>query len=1137
MTAVKSGGCPFGFDKHNQAPESVASTPIEALNAGNFGQAIKMIEDMVSKGTAKADDVERLAYAKLNIGDAAGSAVAYRQLLTQYPDSLNANHWREQASKAETTARNGVAVLRPNGYEAYLQSRDPDQIAAHNIESPHARVLVDEHWIEPGGYVPPIGLVQQAKNWLSGKFTDLLEPLGAGVHTALAFMNTPDKPGLWTRLPFYGALAALAHDRERLLEHTKVPEGVLRDPSYKVPGYAKTGPTPDGSFANARYPIAGSVGVPNPIHGPVEKKEDWSIDKRLPDPAKLAAEFGYRKGKLIEAPNLSAHVWAHLQQLVHDVMQTMPDDSAKYAVPSSAGSAEQRLGIDKVFYRADARDEKYRDMNGVTGAWDMSHIYGSSIEQIDKVRTDPATGELVSGGKLYLEGGKWLPTEIDANGNKGLITGFNKNLTLPLLAEHTLYARHHNWVCDILKERHPDWHDNQIFQIARRVVTMTYVKIHTGAWTDTTFAHKAVVEGLHANLYGRSERKKPFYDQKIFNPKGGNHPIADGLAGNRKLTPTIEKPEQKGKYFSIAYRFAHAIVNDTFDKAAFKIGKAGEKVVKSGDEVNLQDLRDLDALEFAKTHGLGSVYHALMNTVMGAPTINNYADIFNRMPTEEGVLDLFQAELAKDRQRGVGSYQQYRADHNLPEIRSYRDLFKNPDSPESQKTIAKLEELYGEINAATGKVNLDSMLGLLINENRPKGFAITNEGFQTFVLEASTRIMRQAMLTTNWHPNDVGWTAINLVEAMNKEKLIALHTDENPEMFAYLKDRKKPITFNDMSSDERSPLEEFIDFSGEHFYDVGLGDPWKEEHFTGKGLENSYVTRITHEATGNSYVVDVTDGRIYKDRTGDGRVRARDAMKGDPDGISRDAILKAATDIRDAHTIAWPGARSPNSPGFVSGWRLSESEVRKLKQWEGDKDGEGVAAKLTDLQIHTLVFNLAGSIDDASFKENLDGWKALEKSGIVATAMALASTFKFGDMMTMRIGTGEEMKNHRPAKSTKIFDPNGNINPERLAFFRKQVEELAAKSPDGKISEDAFMGMLKKNDSVGFTTGRQWNSFFRLMERIGGSRSITTQDFDDLFSGKLLIDAFEKFATPDVVAKLDTNKVKRCPVTGATASN
>src|SRR5688572_9107984 len=134
MGAVQSGICPFALSKHDQAPEAVFSTPLEAINYGNLGIAIQMLEDIYKQGKATSDDCERLAWAKLETGDAAGAALGYRELLSENSGSVHASHWREMANKAETTARNGVAVLRPNGFEPHLQSRNPDLIAAYNLQ-------------------------------------------------------------------------------------------------------------------------------------------------------------------------------------------------------------------------------------------------------------------------------------------------------------------------------------------------------------------------------------------------------------------------------------------------------------------------------------------------------------------------------------------------------------------------------------------------------------------------------------------------------------------------------------------------------------------------------------------------------------------------------------------------------------------------------------------------------------------------------------------------------------------------------------------------------------------------------------------------------------------------------------------
>ena len=290
-------------------------------------------------------------------------------------------------------------------------------------------------------------------------------------------------------------------------------------------------------------------------------------------------------------------------------------------------------------------------MNSVTGAWDMSPIYGSSVEQIARIRTNPNTGQPCPDGKIYLDGvhehgrgGLYLPTEINENGEEVLLTGFARNMTMPLEAEHTLYARHHNWVCDVLRERHPEWDDNQVFNIARRVVTLTYVKIHTAPWTDALFAHPSVVQGLHANIFGRREWKKPVDQQRIYDPPGAT--TRSPTAWSRTRTSNMTSPRRR-ETTSTTPTVSHTIVPDIH-----YFPPIGETTVKGQTEaVNLRDLRELDGHRFLKERGLGFAFHGLMNTRLGAPIAGNYADFFRRMDTEEGVVDLFEAEIVKDRQR------------------------------------------------------------------------------------------------------------------------------------------------------------------------------------------------------------------------------------------------------------------------------------------------------------------------------------------------------------------------------------------------------------------------------------------------------------------------------------------------------
>jgi hypothetical protein len=1114
-------GCPF-LDKHNQTPGLVTDDPLEAISEyGNYGCAIELLTTRIGRGRARATDYELLAYALRSIGRPAEAAENYRNALSTDPNHKRASYWRQHVHECERTARNGSYVLRSNGITA-----DRLMSASHLPPGTEAHAWVLDHsgWIKPNGYIPRKSLGDRVMNMLYARLSDALAPVGRFVNRLVP--ERPNSAGRWTLLPNYAKgilrLADLASRRDWMLDNARLPPGTTQSDKDHGPDFLPNAFSPDGRGNNPTFRNVGGVGTSVPFHGLPEdyKARDRANDARLPSAAAVAKDFGYRNGRIQEALTASAHAWGHLQLLVHDVLQTAPDDVRKHPVPVAPGSEEAEIGIRNVHYRSDATNPLGGPgngrMNSVTGAWDLSPIYGNSVEQIARIRTNPNTGKPCPDGKIYLagmdekgKGGLFLPTESNENGEEVLLTGFARNMTMPLEAEHTLYARHHNWVCEVLRERHPDWDGNQIFNIARRVVAMTYVKIHTAPWTDALFAHLSVVQGLHANVFGHREWKKPVNQQRIYDPRGGSHPIADGLVSNQELD--FEIPEAKGNNFNDAYRFGHTIVPDIH-----YFPQIGEKTVKGKTEaIDLRDLRDLDGHRFLVQRGLGFAFHGLMNTRLGAPVAGNYADLFRRMDTEEGMVDLFEAEIVKDRQRGTPAYSDYLRSHNLPPLTSFTDLFKDPQNPDSKEQIAKLEAHY-----PGGVEDLDTPLGLLMNQFRPEGFAITNPGFQTFVFEATARIAKQIHLTRLWSPEHVGWTAINLVEAMDKEKLLYLHC---PELRKYLETRPNRNTYEYMGTSpethpEEHPLAKILTYGDEDLADVGLGDPWRDEHFDEKALEEHYLIRVHHKLTDRTFVVDLTERTVRFDRNNDGRILRSEIMREDP--VTVVELLAAAQNIRDTHRIPWPGCECTYDANFASGWRLTPAETKKLKMFEGDEKKEGVPARLTDLQVHILIFNLGDDIERAHFYENVQGWKAVEQSPLRAQIMSLMSALAFGaSLFSFAIPT-HVMAKKRPTKSTGIFDRNGMIDQAKLGEYRAALQELAAQSDDDHVSKDAFMKLLRERGALGLTTRNQWGSLFRLMKRMHGRETITVDAFDKLYSGKLLIEAWERFAPGEMNAKL-----------------
>ncbi|WP_299196520.1 peroxidase family protein [uncultured Erythrobacter sp.] len=1112
--AATTGSCPFA-NAHNQQPELASDDPLAHLNAGNFAKAIELYEQRDKSGSASAEDYALAAYAYRNTGEFTLAAEWMQRALDKEPDHEFARSWADQIAQNKVDGEAGSGILRPNNLTAEYLTKDP---ADAYKDSPHAWVLCTDFKV-PGDYIPPKSLANRIRNFKDSLVSLALGPIGELANSGA----TPGNAGRWTQRKIgIFRLAALGAARTWMENRERNPDGERGDrpgqlPERDPPDWAGSGFTPDGAHVDAMFgPGEGRVGQEFVDHGMPEgyRPQDQSGNPDLPSEAEIAREFGYRNGRTIEAKTASFHAAAHLQQLVHDVAQTAPDNKRKHAIAIDPESEWARLGVKYQWSRSDAPNSMRaggEGMHGTTVWWDMSHIYGSDIETLAEIRSYP-DGRQVPDGKIFLEGmddegngGLFLPLRKVSTGKDGriqdqILTGFGRNMTAPLEAEHTLYARHHNWVASVLKERY-DWSDNQIFQIARRVVTMTYVKIHTGTWTHTLFANEEVVNGLNANLFGRAERKLPHFDKKIYRPEQGTDPIAHGIAAGKV---NKAKPEVKGNFFSKAYRFGHQIWVDEL-----KCPAIGETSGDGTRTVNMKNLRELDGHKFIQQEGLGAVYYYMMNTRLGAPAAGNTADFFRDMATEEGVMNMLEQEIRKDRQRGTPSWTDYQKAHNIPPSEKWEHLFLNPASPDAQAKIAKLERLYPK-----GISTLDAIIGLTLNEHKPEGLAITNEGFQTFVQEATSRIRKNPYLTEKWRPNEVSWTAINLVEAIDKEKLLYLHC---PELREWLEQRETINTYeyagtNPKDNPEEHPLETngIIVWGQQNLQDFGLGDAWKEEHF---GDAPNYMLRIEH--SGATYIVDVTDGLVLADFEGAGRVYGHNVLFEDPQDVSRAELLQAAAAIQSETRWPWPGYESNAHPGFVSGWKLTQDEVNTLRAYDGDKQRKGVALNLTDLEKHLVPFNLSDDAGRAGFSENLKGWRIIESSGLRALYLAIGSTFKFGGLKNLLLGRGipmDEMALRRPSKRTGVFDENGMVDEALLASYLGELGERAKAHPDGLIPEAEFLQMLEAKDALDSLTRKQWGSFFRMLERAGKKRAIGPAEFEGLYRNQLIPQIFEEFA-------------------------
>jgi hypothetical protein len=934
---MTGGQCPFSgggkVEPGMQSPNLETNDPLEAMNAGNHSQAIALLNAKIADHTASQTDLELLALAHFEIGDPKEASRLFQELGERFPEAGRASWWKERAMATGQAAENGESEERQSPVTDAYRSGDAQRVLREFREGPYADIMDFEE--EPMNvYIPKPSIRRKTRNLFLGTAYDLVQIVARGVSKGadVAFSRFDTyrqamRHGIWTYLPSTIGLLRLASDRDDLLAGRNIPDSMKAQPGVSS-SYTAKYPGPGGFFTDPDRPTAGAVGQPIPIHGGLGDKPN-GFEHLLPSSAEISKSELYAAGTRKTADHLNVFAIDHLFDLPHDVLMPAFDVNRKIAIPVPPSSPEAELGIQWVWIRANEVDPRSGAvLSSTTNAWDGSPDRGSTPESVKRLRTDPATGVMLPGGKIYLQDGKWLPTIEHKSGAKTIQTGIDQNMTLGVILIRTVYVRFHNLVCDILARRHPDFTDNQLYWKAANIVIQTRAKVHTAFWTPMLFGHETATRGLHSNQFGLLQGRTPLRQRLVHDPlHKGTHPVLHGLAGNPKIAEMFAEPELKGLDFSETYRpVGHVAQPDGFDMALCNIRKQGQPEA-GGEFIPLVDTFGSAGNELLQREGIGRIAHMLMNTSMGAFTLNNYPSSFAHIATSGGTTRIGETDVQRGLDRGTGKYNSFLERLNIPGLKSYRELFKDPDSPEVQRIIQRWNQLFSPYNEASGELFLTTGMGQLADEFRPDGFAVPNPTFMNFVMEASTRFMHNEWLTKYAGPEHVTPTGINIVNSVTFEHLLAHFGGDT--FREYLEGRERPNVFSNMRTNIPHPIESHVDYGEENLFDFGAGAPYLEAHWTGKGLENYEIYRVSGGE--KSYLVDLTDRLIYVDHDSDGMVRMSDAVFFMPEGGLSESELIA---------MAEQSAQDSKQQG-----KLSTHEIKLLKQHGYDKEKAGVSAR------------------------------------------------------------------------------------------------------------------------------------------------------------------------------------------------
>jgi hypothetical protein len=421
----------------------------------------------------------------------------------------------------------------------------------------------------------------------------------------------------------------------------------------------------------------------------------------------------------VDASSLSDFGYAWGQFIDHDMDLTPTSSGETLTIPADPNDPSQ-MG-NQTFERSSfdpstgtSASDPRQQTNAVTSFLDLSQVYGSSAAVADALRTH-------SGGELKTSPGDMLPYDtstyftpdqlavINMANDAGAVRQQNLFVTgdvrgnenVELTALQTLFVRNHNRIASDLRQEHPDWSDEQLYQEARKLNIAMYQEI-----TYTEYL---------PDLLGRNAL--PAYS--------GYNPGVD--------------PAIASEFSTVAFRFGHSLLSGGIERQ----GNNGQDVLPNdpaGASISLAtDFFDpnvlnpngaVDPLTGHTSTDIGPILKADADGNAQAMDLLAIGDVRNLLFANGGQTDNGQDLIARDIERarddGIGTYNQVRIAYGLPPVTSFAQITSNV------AVQKELQQAYGTVD------NIDPFEGGLA-EDHVKGSDV-GPLFQAILVDQFTRL-------------------------------------------------------------------------------------------------------------------------------------------------------------------------------------------------------------------------------------------------------------------------------------------------------------------------------------------------------------------------------------------------------------
>lgn len=729
-----------------EAQQSAEADPaITLLESGDYMGAVELLKARLAALPTASDHgllgtayllMERYEDAKQELGRA----------LEQEPDNQD---WSDKLEKARDDTVTGVDAEVPG-----MLPFDREELLAPP-EEPHLPSPPRPHVSTPAGWV------RSVIGKLVGKIVDTVKE-----RQLKHFDDASMFDGVWTswyRKRYFEALLTLAYMRERLDHRNLVdtyPEGELtafQAKNQPPPTGVTHFRTADGSWNNLDNPKEGAAGVRFPRNMP--RSATWPrADLLTPNPAEISQVLMARGEEMLKVPFLNLLAGAWIQFMVHDwVSHRMSPIFGVHEIPLPEDHpARKRYHQTKMFVGRTAPDPTRASseasspptyINEVTAWWDGSQIYGSDQKTAERLRT-------LRDGKLRLDGRGLLPV-----GRNGLEeTGYNRNWWLGLGMLHTLFTREHNAICDMLKERYPEWDDNRLYNVARLINAAVMAKIHTVEWTPAILPNAVLYDAMNANWYGLAETfRKPRKDRRTLTPVKITSSEVGGIVGN--ATEKFGAPYGLSEEFTEVYRL-HELLPDMLEIR--RIASPGPVEC-----VPLAKVRQAGVHRLTARVPMADLFYSFGNMHPGQLVLNNYPKTLRELSIPGNPMyDLAAVDILRARERGVPPYNEFRRQLGLKPIRTFEDLTSDP------AVLAALKRIYQSVE------DVDLLVGNRAEASRPDHFGFGETLFHVFILNASRRLQADRFFTESYNAETYTAEGLRWIDASDMKAVLLRHFPE-----------------------------------------------------------------------------------------------------------------------------------------------------------------------------------------------------------------------------------------------------------------------------------------------------------------------------------------------------------------------